>query len=108
MAVPEAQIVRFEAVAVPAALEVQLGGVSSSAPISGLVALRVAPSISMVIPAIGVPNASNGVVPWRCRLFTAINNGLTARELASWPVAVCQAASEFLALPKKPTALVTE
>ena len=48
VAEPEAQMLATEATAVPPRLEVQLGGVNSSAPISGVVAFRTSSSISLV------------------------------------------------------------
>ena len=52
---PEVQIVPKELVAVPPKFAAHGGGVNSSAPMSGVVSDLVSASISVVIPAIGVP-----------------------------------------------------
>jgi hypothetical protein len=72
-------------------------GVNSSAPMSGVVAFRVSPSKSVVMPVIGVPALDTGdealVAGRMCRSVVEVKSGLPAIEFASFVVAVRHAAS---------------
>ena len=109
---PEIQTMGDCTVAVPAlGVLAQAGPLNSSAPISGLVTSRVLPSISVVMPAMGVAIWFSGLVAvFRCRLdATLINWGSTARELTSLPVRVRQVASvAALVVPLRPTLFVAK
>lgn len=68
---------------------------NSSAPISGVVTFLTSPSISAVIPAIGVAVPSSGAFAatlLKCKLVAERKTGGTLIEFASFPVAVCHAA----------------
>lgn len=57
--------------------------VNSSAPISGVVAFLVSPSMSTVMPDMGVAFASAGEPALQCKSVAEINDGLAEIELAS-------------------------
>ena len=80
-----------------------MGGVNSSAPISGVVAFLISVSMSVINPAMGVPRLLSVDAPDRCRLVADTNCGITETELASAPVAACQSARSVLAAPRKPS-----
>ena len=77
----------FDGVNVAVEVGVFAGGVNSSAPISGVATLRVSPSMSVVMPPIGVPAFDAGDVPNKiCRSVPDKNKGSPETELASLPV----------------------
>ena len=101
---PEPQKEVVPAVAVPATAPVQAGGENSSAPISGVEALLVSPSISVVMPLIGVPKLSKALLlaPGKCKSVAEVNTGAIFCEFALPPKPDTMPARFVLSEPRKP------
>src|SRR6476620_8197309 len=90
-------------VMVPPLLPTQGGWLYSSAPISGVVAFRVSPSISVDISAIGVASAfSQEVAGARCWSVPETKEGSMETDAASCKEAACQEANDARAVPRNP------